>query len=248
MSAGLVKVAFHGDELLAHQDERGVWVVLKRVCEALGLQAHGQAAKLKDKPWAVTQTICATGPDGKNYEMMALHLDALPMWLATIDAGRVAPAVRAKIERYQVEAAKVLRDHFFGAPAPVPAPQPLPSETPAWALHLLQRINALEGKVSDPEHDGQIGPARAGVIRRQLGIFGQLMGHGDPRAAKSWRTMGDNELRDRLGHQRSKGRQWDRLPVARYGEALAKLEEMLTRARKVDVAHLEASQLPLKTG
>lgn len=72
------------------------------------------------------------------------------------------------------------------------------------------------------------------------------MGHGDPKAAKSWRTMGDNELRDRLSHHRSKGRPWARLPVGRYGEALSKLEEMLTRARKVDVAHLEASQLPLK--
>lgn len=39
---------------------------------------------------------------------------------------------------------------------------------------------------------------------------------------------------------------WWACVVARYGEALAKLEEMLRRARKIDVAHLEASQLPLK--
>jgi len=110
----------------------------------------------------------------------------------------------------------------------------------------MTRLLALEGKMGHPDHDGQIGPERAGVIRRQLVVFGQLMGHGDPKAAKSWRTMGDNELRDRLNHHRSKGRPWARLPVGRYGEALSKLEEMLTRARKVDVAHLEASQLPLK--
>jgi len=130
----------------------------------------------------------------------------------------------------------------------VALPAPMPTEAPAWfreqMAKVMERLTALEGASND--HDGQIGPERAGVIRRQLVVFGQLMGHGDPRAAKSWRTMGDNELRDRLGHHRSKGRPWARLPVGRYGEALSKLEEMLTRARKVDVAHLEASQLPLK--
>lgn len=245
MSA-LVSVPFHGDELLAHRDERGVWVVVKRVCEAVGLDSEGQRQRLAKKPWATTCVIKAVAEDGKPREMLALHLDALPMWLATIDAARVAPAVRAKIERYQVEAARVLRDHFFGGPALAPAPAPqLPSEPPPWAREILARLTALEGTTSH-DHDGQIGPARAAVLRRQLIVFGQLMGHGDPRAAKSWRTMGDNELRDRLGHHRSKGRPWARLPVSRYGEALSKLEEMLTRARKVDVAHLEASQLPLK--
>lgn len=243
MSA-LVKVDFHGDELLANQDERGVWVVFKRVCESLELGYASQTQKLKGKPWATVTTIVTVAEDGKPREMLALHLDALPMWLATIDAGRVAPAVRAKIERYQVEAARVLRDHFFGRPQPTVAPQ-LHTEPPAWAREILNRLAALEGAASN-DHDGQIGPERAGVIRRQLVVFGQLMGHGDPKAAKSWRTMGDNELRDRLSHHRSKGRPWARLPVGRYGEALSKLEEMLTRARKVDVAHLEASQLPLK--
>lgn len=244
MSAGLVKVDFHGDELLAHQDERGVWVVVKRVCESLGVTEQRQMEKLKTKPWAVTTMMVAPGPDGKAYEMMALHLDALPMWLATIDAGRVSPAVRAKIERYQVEAAKVLRDHFFGRPQPALAPQ-LPADPPPWAREILGRLTALEGAAS-LDHDGQIGPERAACIRRQLIVFGQLMGHGESRAAKSWRTMGDNELRDRLSHPRSKGRPWARLPVGKYGQALATLEEMLTRARKVEVAHLEAQQLPLK--
>ncbi len=126
-----------------------------------------------------------------------------------------------------------------------PAPQ-LPTDPPPWAREILTRLAALEGAAASHDHDGQIGPARAAVLRRQLIVFGQLMGHGDPRAAKSWRTMGDNELRERLGHPRSKGRPWSRLPVGRYGEALSALEAMLARARKVDVAHLEASQLPLK--
>jgi hypothetical protein len=40
--------------------------------------------------------------------MMALHLDALPLWLATIDAARVAPAIRAKIERQRRQEIQLL--------------------------------------------------------------------------------------------------------------------------------------------
>lgn len=43
-----------------------------------------------------------------------LHLDALPMWLATIEPSRVAAEARPRLERFQLECAKALRDHFFG--------------------------------------------------------------------------------------------------------------------------------------
>jgi hypothetical protein len=240
--SALVPVPFHGDELLAHQDERGVWVVVKRVCESLGIDSEGQRQRLIKKPWAVACVIKATGPDGKTYSTMALHLDALPMWLATIDAARVAPAVRAKIERYQVEAARVLRDHFFGKPTPA-----LSSDPPPWAREILTRLEALEGGKGAEDFDGQIGPSRSALIRRELLTYGALMGHGDPRQTKSWRTSGDNELRATLKYGGS-GRSWARLPVARYGEALSVLEAMLKRARKIDVDHLTAAQLPLKAG
>jgi len=106
MANELVSVPFHGDVIDAVQDDRGVWVPLKRMCENLGLKDHGQAEKLKEKAWAVTQFICATGPDGKSYEMLALHLDCVPLWLATIEPRRVKAAIRLKLELYQKEAAK----------------------------------------------------------------------------------------------------------------------------------------------
>ena len=37
-----------------------------------------------------------------------IHIDCLPMWLATIDARKVKEAIREKLARYQKEAAKVL--------------------------------------------------------------------------------------------------------------------------------------------
>src|SRR3974390_1904697 len=111
-AADLVTIDFHGDELLAVQDERGVWVPLKRPCEALGLDDSKQAARLKTKAWATTAVMAAVGADGKNREMFCLHIDSLPMWLATVDASRGSDVVREKLERYQVECAAVLRDPF----------------------------------------------------------------------------------------------------------------------------------------
>ena len=110
-----MRVPFQGDIIDATQDGRGVWVSLKRMCENLGIDPDSQRKKLQNKPWAVTVLNTATGPDGKNYEMLTLHLDSVPMWLATIESSRVAPEIREKLVAYQKECARVLRDHFFGA-------------------------------------------------------------------------------------------------------------------------------------
>jgi hypothetical protein len=51
---------------------------------------------------------------GRIQEMACLHLDAVPMWLVTIEASRVAEDIRPKLDRYQREAALVLAEYFFG--------------------------------------------------------------------------------------------------------------------------------------
>ncbi|MGC4088320.1 MAG: phage antirepressor N-terminal domain-containing protein [Polyangiaceae bacterium] len=76
-------MAGYGDELQAVREGEQIAVVVKRACESLGIQAHGQQEKLQTKPWATTQLICVVAPDGKEREMFCLDLDSLPMWLAT---------------------------------------------------------------------------------------------------------------------------------------------------------------------
>lgn len=122
-AAPLTIFRFDGDNLNVIRCGDAVWVVVKRVCEALDIQPHGQAEKLKGKAWATTQMICAVAEDGKAREVFAISLDSLPMWLATIDPSKVRPEIRTKLEHYQVECARVLRDHFIDRPqAPAPAP------------------------------------------------------------------------------------------------------------------------------
>lgn len=108
---------FAGHQLDVQRKGDDVFVSVKRVCEALGIDDRSQRAKLEEKPWAVGVMSTSTGPDGKSYQMYMLHLDSLPMWLATIDTNRVAPDARPTLITFQTRCAKVLRDHFFGGSA-----------------------------------------------------------------------------------------------------------------------------------
>ena len=112
----IVEVDFAGGKLEAIFDGKDVWASVRRICETLGIQPHGQTEKLKTKAWACTQIICAHDTTGRNQDAFVIHLDSLPMWLAGINETKVAEAIRPMLVKYQKEAAKVLRDHFFGAP------------------------------------------------------------------------------------------------------------------------------------
>lgn len=114
MTTAIIEVPFRGDVIEATQDDRGVWVPLRRPCGALGLAPNNQIEKLKGKPWAVGTMIISHDDSGRRQEMYALHLDSLPMWLATINPSRVRKEVRPKLELYQKEAARTLADWFFG--------------------------------------------------------------------------------------------------------------------------------------
>ena len=94
-------VPLHGDVIEAMRTADGkVFASIKRCCESLGVAEQSQAAKLKNREWAVTTMIVATGPDGKRYDSLMIDLESLPMWLATIHSSKVVVAVRAKLLAY----------------------------------------------------------------------------------------------------------------------------------------------------
>jgi hypothetical protein len=66
------------------------YAVLKRMCESLGVAEQSQAEKLRRLPWATTTMIVAVAEEGKAREMFCLHVDSVPLWLATIHANKVA--------------------------------------------------------------------------------------------------------------------------------------------------------------
>ena len=128
-AASVVYVPFHQTQLTALRDGERVLVPLVPVCDALGLNTNGQVQRLRRATWAcITHAQVQLPDDAQRREVACLDLDALPMWLATIDTGRVRENARPKLVLYQREAAKVLREHFFPRQAPAAEPAPaLPS-------------------------------------------------------------------------------------------------------------------------
>lgn len=122
-----------------------VRVVIRHVSEALGVDFSSQLRNLKHAAWACVVEM-TTQVGGQSRSVSTIPLKALPMWLARLNPGKVRPELRAKITRYQCEAADALAAHFLGTEAlavtqpsrgPVEAP-----ELPDWRVLRERRLSA----------------------------------------------------------------------------------------------------------
>lgn len=115
-SAALLRISFHGDTIeCVRSDDGQAYVVIKRVCENLGIAYQPQIAKLQEAKWATVTMIVTVGNDGKSREMACLNMVAVPKWLSDINPKKIADELlRHKLEIYQAEAAGVLWNHFSG--------------------------------------------------------------------------------------------------------------------------------------
>lgn len=246
----ITTIRFDGDNLQTVRDDKRVWVVVKRVCEALGVDWEGQRQRLRDEsrcPWAVACMTQATGNDGKSYEMFCVDLDTLPMWLATIDVGRVKPGAREKLIAYQRECARVLRDHFFGArPSAVAdvALAPVAAALSAMAAVLSDLQRQVAWLVANTGLCGALSVPDLRRLRAEAKSIAALEAaggrHKNTRAASAdlYREMG------RIVNWGGKGQPWDRLPSQLMQPAMAVLDgrrcdaERVLCARRSNQLHL----------
>lgn len=117
-TADLIKVPFDDGEILCIQDGAGEHVVLKPLCDRLGVDSNGQGQRLKRAAWAKGWTCMMhvqLPGDGQRREVFCLARKRLAMWLATIDTDRVKEEVRPYLEALQERAADVLDAYFMGA-------------------------------------------------------------------------------------------------------------------------------------
>jgi hypothetical protein len=235
----ITTIRFDGDNLQTVREGERVWVVLKRACEALGIDESGQRQKLAEKAWAVAELISATGNDAKTYEMFCVDLDTLPMWLATIDVGRVRPEAREKLIAYQRECARVLRDHFFGART---SSVDL-TAIEAAVTHLAGHMHTLADKVhwlsAHVAQGGLIAPAKLRHIQDEVKSIAALEVAGGrfktQRAATAdlYREMGV------CASWGGKGQPWTHLP-----EQLVPIAETVLRVRRKDAERLVCGGRP----
>jgi len=127
--AALVRVPFDGDELAIVRDDTGAWLVLPTACAYLGVRDHGQVQRLQRTPWAEgwVQKMCTHDALGRAQPTWCLHLDIVPMWLATLQPRAVRPELREKLVRYKCGVTRALRGAVYGgsqgAPREVFPPQ-----------------------------------------------------------------------------------------------------------------------------
>lgn len=125
-----VKFDFHGDELhVVPMADGDVGLVLKRLCESIGVDVDGQSQRLAKLAsmglqWASTcVTQVQVGAQRRN--VLVIPRCSIPMWAATVDLSRVKDGARAKLVAYQNECADVLAAHFLGDTTRKPASAPV---------------------------------------------------------------------------------------------------------------------------
>jgi hypothetical protein len=108
----IVKVPFHGDDVLTVEVGGKVHVILKPAVEAVGLDYDSQRQKLAGKSWATTVLVTAVAEDGRARQMLAADLRTFLMLLATIDERRVGEAARPTLVAYQLEVADAIEAYW----------------------------------------------------------------------------------------------------------------------------------------
>lgn len=180
----LVRVPFQGEHITVTNKAAGAAgdqpIPLRPLCDRLGVDVESQRKKLRGKPWATPVMITAVADDGKAREMVAIPLRAVPLWLATIHPGKVAPSARPMLEAFQAEACDVLYRHFLAPPAPVMVPT-IPGTIEAARIEGLEaRVRKLEAKARKPAgaqvpraaRVAQLVPLVVELVSKQPGIPG----------------------------------------------------------------------------
>jgi hypothetical protein len=219
------------------------WMVVARLCEPWELDPQGQQRKLKEAAWAWTEILSVHDASGRRQELFCVNIEAVPMWWATLTPGKVNPELRSKLEYYQQRAAGQL-DAWARKRLGVQS-----------SAELESRVTALESLVgqyqSMLEQTGKV----LGAISLKLETL--MLGQGvltpQQASALKWRVKHIAELREsagcfeksRNGARRAilnklqaccawsgKGCSWDKLSAAKYGVALAKLDELQDEAMR----------------
>lgn len=108
------QVEFYGDELTAVRIDNDIFVSVRHLCDALGLDRASQARRMRrDEILAegYQGSVMVTSPGGPQRSGM-LRVDLVPFWLAKVDVSRVREEIKPKLKHYQKEVVKVLWEAF----------------------------------------------------------------------------------------------------------------------------------------
>lgn len=169
-------VVFYGDELIAIQEaEHGaIFVPVNRLCDNLGIARNRQVQRIREHPVLSRgyQTLEVETSGGKQ-ETQCLRLDLIPLWLAGINANRVAQGVQEKLIQYQAEAATVLWAAF--RPEILPASEMTPTADKSGAALAYEIATAIQHLARQQMEIEQRLGGRLDQMARWARDFGQLV-------------------------------------------------------------------------
>lgn len=114
----IVRIPFHGDEILTVDVDGKPHILLKPVLDGLGLDYWAQIEKLRRRSWAELSLISAQLPDDRQRrQVLSCDTRTLVMLLGTVDENRVAPRIRPKLIAYQAEVADAIEQYWGKASA-----------------------------------------------------------------------------------------------------------------------------------
>lgn len=161
----------NGVDIVTVDRDGEVFVPIKPICEAIGIDVDAQRNKLNADEFfnSTTAIITAVAADEKEREMYCIRLRDVYGWLATINPGKVAPDAREAVTRYRRECYDVLYEHFTGSMRRTIA-------TNNAEIELLQQINAAisrekEAKADRRKAEEALGKLRAERLDPQPGLF-----------------------------------------------------------------------------
>lgn len=161
----------NGVEIVTVDRDGEIFVPIKPVCDAIGIDAKAQRAKLQeDEFFASTGAIITSvAADEKERDMYCIRLRDVYGWLATINPGKVAPEAREAVTRYRRECYDVLYEHFTGSMRRT-------IETNNAEIELLQQINSAisrekEAKAERRKAEEALGKLRAERLNPQPSLF-----------------------------------------------------------------------------
>jgi P22_AR N-terminal domain len=119
----IISVNFRGDDLYGFENDDGIFVALKPIVQAMGLDWSGQLQRLKRDPILTEGMVIMPIPlaGGGAQEVVCLKLELVNGWFFTIDSARIKDeTVREKVLLYQRECYGVLFEHFYKGKKPTP--------------------------------------------------------------------------------------------------------------------------------
>src|SRR5690349_7833708 len=109
-------IRFQQSEISCQQEGGQVFVAIKPICDAIGINYQGQNKLIQEDEilGQLSYLTTTVGADGRNREMLCLPLEYLNGWLFGVNTNRVKSEVRSVLVAYKRDCYKALFAHFYG--------------------------------------------------------------------------------------------------------------------------------------